>query len=135
MHVRPPGPHAVGLRWIRLLCFGVAERLGRGTEDNDLRSSDDPMIVDRFSESNDRIPHLQGSSFAHESITERWCSDDLSAIVLTVFEDTKTGVKTSIAMQNIERAEPDPTLFQIPPNYAVTESIEETHGHHNPHSN
>jgi len=28
-------------------------------------------------------------------------------------------------MRNIERSEPDPTLFQIPQGYTVTESVEE----------
>jgi hypothetical protein len=65
-----------------------------------------------------------------ESTTDRWCSDDLAAIVLTVYADSKTGVRTSVAMRNIERSEPDPTLFQIPPDYAVTESVEEAHGPH-----
>lgn len=54
--------------------------------------------------------------------TERWCSDELSAIVLTVSEDPKTGKNTTRAMRNIERTEPDPQLFQIPPNYSVIES-------------
>jgi hypothetical protein len=79
-------------------------------------------------------PGATGGLTPRESLTDRWCSDDLAAIVLTVFEDTKTGVKTSIAMRNIERTEPDPTLFQIPPDYAVTESIEEPHELHNPHA-
>jgi hypothetical protein len=59
------------------------------------------------------------------STTDRWCSDSLSALVLTINANSETGVKSTIAMQKIERTEPDPTLFQIPPDYAVTESIAE----------
>jgi hypothetical protein len=55
--------------------------------------------------------------------SERWCSDDLSAVVLTVSENVKSGTKFTVAMQKIERSEPDPSLFQIPPDYAVTESV------------
>ena len=62
--------------------------------------------------------------------TDRWCSDELSAVVLTVSENSASESKTSIAMQNIERTEPDPSLFQIPPDYAVTESVAEPHSPH-----
>jgi hypothetical protein len=60
-----------------------------------------------------------------ESTSERWCADSLSALVLTIAGNTKTGVKTTIAMRNIDRTEPDPALFQIPPDYTVTESVAE----------
>jgi hypothetical protein len=75
---------------------------------------------------------VSGDSSSGVSITDRLCSDDLSAVVLTVYESTNTGAKTTIAMQKIERTEPDPALFQIPPNYTVTESIEEPHEQQNP---
>jgi hypothetical protein len=68
-----------------------------------------------------------------ESVRDVWCSDELSAVVLIVTENTKTGVKSSTAMRNIERTEPDPALFQIPPDYAVSESVAEPHERHNPH--
>jgi hypothetical protein len=60
-----------------------------------------------------------------ESTSERWCSDSLSAMVLTVTGNTKTGVRSTLAMRNIERTEPDPALFQIPSGYAITESVAE----------
>lgn len=69
-----------------------------------------------------------GASSFGETVTERWCSDELSAIVLTVTENTKTGMKSTVAMKNIERTEPDPALFQIPQDYAVTESVAGPHG-------
>jgi hypothetical protein len=64
-----------------------------------------------------------GGESSSSNTNERWCSDDLSALVLTVNENTKTGTKFTVAMQKIERIEPDPSLFQIPPDYAVTESV------------
>jgi hypothetical protein len=60
-----------------------------------------------------------------ESTSERWCSDSLSALVLTITGNNKTGTKSTIAMQKIERTEPDAALFQIPPDYAITESVAE----------
>jgi hypothetical protein len=67
------------------------------------------------------VTSAASSDHAHEI----WCSDELSAIVLTVSQNTKTGAKSTGAMQKIERTEPDPSLFQIPPDYAITESVAE----------
>ena len=60
-----------------------------------------------------------------DNTSELWCSDSLSALVLRINANTKTGVKSTLAMQKIERTEPDPALFQIPEGYAVTESVAE----------
>ena len=60
-----------------------------------------------------------------DNTSELWCSDSLSALVLRITANTKTGVKSTLAMQKIERTDPDPALFQIPPDYAVTESVAE----------
>lgn len=68
-----------------------------------------------------------GESAQGNNTTDRWCSDDLSALVLTVSENARTGAKSSVGMQKIDRTEPDPSLFQIPPGYAVTESVAEPH--------
>jgi len=65
----------------------------------------------------------------NDNVRDTWCSDDLSAIVLTVAEDPKTGEKYTQAMQNIVRTEPDPLLFQVPPGYTVTESVAEPREH------
>jgi hypothetical protein len=67
-----------------------------------------------------------------ESTSERWCSDSLSAMVLTVSGNTKTGVRSTLAMRNIERTEPDPGLFQIPSGYAITESVAGPREHRSP---
>jgi hypothetical protein len=64
-----------------------------------------------------------GGESTSSSTNERWCSDDLSAVVLTVTANSKAGTKFTVAMQKIERIEPDPSLFQIPPDYAITESV------------
>ena len=60
-----------------------------------------------------------------DNTSELWCSDSLSALVLRITANTKTGVKSTLAMQKIEHTEPDPALFQIPPDYAIAESVAE----------
>lgn len=64
-----------------------------------------------------------GDASAGETIVDIWCSDELSAVVLRVTDNKRDGSKTTLAMRNIERREPDPALFQIPADYAVTESV------------
>jgi len=82
------------------------------------------------------MPMLNGiaadQSLNGESTHERWCSDSLSAIVLTISSNTKTTMKTTLAMQKIDRIEPDPALFQIPEGYTVTESVAEPRERHTP---
>ena len=64
-----------------------------------------------------------------ERVSELWCSDEVSALVLTSSEDKKNSVKTTVAMRNIERAEPDPALFKIQPGYTVSESVPDPIAH------
>jgi hypothetical protein len=64
-----------------------------------------------------------------EGITETWCSDEISAVVLMVSAAPKLEMKTTIVMRNIERTEPDPSLFRIPSGYTVTESVAGPIGH------
>jgi hypothetical protein len=71
-----------------------------------------------------------GGSVQGENTMDRWCSDELAAVVLTVTGNSKTGMQSSVAMQKVERSEPDPSLFQIPADYAVTESVAEPHEGH-----
>ena len=46
-------------------------------------------------------------------------------MVLTVSDNPKIGTKHTVSMRNIVRGEQDAALFQIPADYAVTESLEE----------
>jgi hypothetical protein len=63
-------------------------------------------------------------------VRETWCSDELSAVVLSVAVDPNDGAKYTLAMQNIVRSEPDPLLFQIPLDYTVTDSVVPPREHH-----
>ena len=51
-------------------------------------------------------------------VTERWYSPDLQATILVKHSDPRTG-DTTTRYTNISRAEPVPTLFQVPADYKV----------------
>jgi hypothetical protein len=53
-------------------------------------------------------------------VNERWYSSELQMMVKTVNTDPRYGVST-FQLTNISRAQPDSRLFQIPPEYTVTE--------------
>jgi hypothetical protein len=53
-----------------------------------------------------------------ETVDERWFSQDLQMLVKSVNSDPRFG-ETAYELTNIVRAPQDPTLFQIPPDYAV----------------
>jgi len=57
------------------------------------------------------------------SVTETWCSEELGAVILRVIGTEKSGNTQTIAMVNIQRGEPDESLFQIPPDYRVAERV------------
>lgn len=59
-----------------------------------------------------------------QHIQETWCSEDLGAILLSVEGGSEGGRKLQIAMTQIHRAEPDPSLFDIPPDYTVSDTLQ-----------
>jgi hypothetical protein len=64
-----------------------------------------------------------GAPDAGESIREIWCSEELAVVVQENTSNTKSEMKTSLTLTNLVRQEPDPSLFQIPEGYSVTESV------------
>lgn len=56
-----------------------------------------------------------------EIVRERWYSPELQVVVKTVSSDPRTGT-TTYRLSNIQRAEPTPTLFQVPSDYTVVEA-------------
>jgi hypothetical protein len=54
---------------------------------------------------------------------ERWYSPDLQVTVQSTHTDPRMGT-TTYALQNVSRAEPSPTLFQVPADYTVTDAPE-----------
>lgn len=60
------------------------------------------------------------------TIQDQWCSDDLDAVVLTshsFVHDDKTFRKSQTSLSNLQRTEPDATLFQVPPDYTISELV------------
>jgi hypothetical protein len=54
------------------------------------------------------------------SVTESWYSKELHEVLLTETDDPLSGHRTT-KLVNIQRGEPDATLFQVPPDYTVKE--------------
>jgi len=53
--------------------------------------------------------------------SEEWSSPDLKVLVVTRYSDPRMG-DSSYRLTNIVRAEPDPSLFQVPPGYTIKET-------------
>lgn len=59
-----------------------------------------------------------GNAKAIEVVTERWISTDLQMPLMTTHNDPMMGTVTT-KLTSITRAEPDPTLFQVPSDYKI----------------
>jgi len=66
-----------------------------------------------------------GEAATTDSTTEMWCSDDLGAELLRVQQAGTTTTKMEMQLTKIALGEPDPALFQIPPDYRVVERVPE----------
>ncbi|HST52386.1 MAG TPA: hypothetical protein VLJ61_10295 [Pyrinomonadaceae bacterium] len=53
-------------------------------------------------------------------VSERWYSPELQVVVMTRHSDPRFG-ETTYRLTNVQRAEPSPSLFQVPPDYTVKE--------------
>jgi hypothetical protein len=137
IHSRPSAPRSGGLQPVARRSFCPSRmpsnRVGQRIQVEDLGD----QIIEGLEAHGERftMPML-GATIGEaspngERTNERWCSDSLSAMVLTVSSNTKTGTKTTLAMRHIDRTEPDPALFQIPADYAITESVAEPREHRN----
>jgi hypothetical protein len=69
------------------------------------------MIIPQGQIGNNRDIHI---------VNERWYSDELQMLVKSVNSDPRFG-DNIYQLNNISRVAPDPALFQIPPEYTVTE--------------
>lgn len=57
------------------------------------------------------------------TVNEMWTAADLRGIVvLRMINDPRSGQQTT-RMTNIDRTEPDPALFHIPPDYTITTTV------------
>jgi len=53
--------------------------------------------------------------------SEEWRSPELNVLVMTHHTDPRIG-ETSYRLTNVVRAEPDPSLFQVPAGYTIRET-------------
>ena len=63
-----------------------------------------------------------GNDRAIQIVSERWYSAELQMVVMTRHSDPRTG-ETSYRLTNINRAEPDKTLFEVPAGYTIKEGF------------
>ena len=54
-------------------------------------------------------------------VSEEWVSPELQVLVMTLRKDPRNGEST-YRLLNVLRREPDPSLFQVPPEYTVKET-------------
>jgi hypothetical protein len=55
------------------------------------------------------------------SVSESWVAQDLKVLLASSMDDPRTGKQTGEVTQ-LERTEPDASLFQVPAGYAVKEA-------------
>jgi len=61
-----------------------------------------------------------GNDRSIEIVHERWYSDELQAVVMSRHSDPRMG-ETTYRLTNIQRGEPDASLFQVPEDFKVEE--------------
>jgi tetratricopeptide (TPR) repeat protein len=66
-------------------------------------------------------PGRMGNNAPITVTREVWTSDELKVVVSEVTADPKEGKRTS-ELQDIQRTEPDPSLFHLPAGYEITET-------------
>jgi hypothetical protein len=59
-----------------------------------------------------------GNELPIVTVNERWYSPELQVVVMSMRSDPRTGT-TTYRLTNINRSEPTPTLFQVPPDYTL----------------
>jgi hypothetical protein len=53
-------------------------------------------------------------------VSEVWMAQDFKAIVMSKRSDPRIG-ETTFKLSNIQRSEPDPSLFQVPADYQIVD--------------
>jgi len=68
-----------------------------------------------------------GNAQPIQIVSERWYSPALQVMVKVIRSDPRSGT-TTYQLTNINQTEPDPSLFQVPPNYTTQEGPALRHG-------
>ena len=69
----------------------------------------------------------EGNAQAIVGTTETWYSPDLQVVVSSTRTDPRVG-KSTYTLNNIQRGDPDASLFQVPSNYTVQDASQNGHG-------
>jgi len=108
--------------------FAMRERMP-GTKTEDLGH----QVISGLDAAGLRIWHnsplaQDGEAKPASSYTEMWCSDELGAVLLQslVTATASSSRRHDTSLQQIERAEPDASLFQIPADFTVLQREEPT---------
>src|SRR5450759_2072278 len=106
----------------RTQTLGAGRRTGQ-TEANVMRETLAARSVNGMIASGSRVTHTIpagtiGNSQAIETVRETWMADDLKVPLMTKVADPRTGT-TVTELMNVNRSQPDPSLFQIPSDYTV----------------
>ena len=81
------------------------------------------QVIDGVSVHGSRITTViptgaQGNDGPITTTRDSWYSPDLNMVIQTVSNDPRSGTQTT-GIANLSRAEPDPGLFMIPPDYTI----------------
>jgi len=68
-----------------------------------------------------------GNAQAIQIVSEKWYSSALQTVVMWTRSDPRFGT-TTYELTNIKQAEPDPALFQVPPDYTMQDKPAFRHG-------
>lgn len=101
--------------------LGVGKRFQNQTTTADLGTQTINGVLAQGTRITRTIPAGQiGNERPITIVTERWYSPDLQTYVMTKTTDPLTG-NTTFQLTNIQRAEPDAALFQVPSDYTVNQ--------------
>jgi hypothetical protein len=107
----------------RMQTMGAGRRPAAQTDANVKRETLAARSINGTIASGARVTHAIpagtiGNSQAIETVRETWMADDLKVPLMTKSADPRTGT-TTMELMNVNRSQPDPSLFQIPSDYTV----------------
>ena len=68
----------------------------------------------------------QGNDRPLQVVEETWVSKELGLTLLAKLSDPRHG-ESATRVTSLDRSEPDPTLFQVPPDYVVQDLLLKAH--------
>jgi hypothetical protein len=127
LHVPPNGPgrgRGQGQAGVRPDVAGGGGRRQRPNDPNVVTESLGVQTINGVQATGTRITRTipagaEGNSLPIVTVHETWTSDDLKVPVMVKTTDPRFGASQT-QLTNIVRAEPDPSLFQVPAGYTVT---------------